>query len=97
MSYKTAMFALALAVACALVVVAQLSPWVLIAVLGSAALLCTVGAFRSAQIKVDRILLEELEPADDQVGAPVEITSRASRTPVSGLAAEPARHLPQAS
>jgi hypothetical protein len=83
--YKTGRFALALAVACALVVVAHLSLRVLVAILVATALVRAAAALRREQHKLVRILAEELDPADHQIEAPVEITSRASRPSVSRL------------
>ena len=97
MSYKAALLSLALVGACALAVEAQLSPWVLVALLGCAALLCAAAAFRREQRKVDRILFEELDRVDDQIGAPVEITNRTSSPSVSSLSVQHIRHLPKAS
>lgn len=82
---KTGKFALPLAVACALVVVAHLSTRVLVAILVATALVRAAAAFRREQLNLARILAEELDPADDQVTAPIEMASRASRPSVSRL------------
>jgi hypothetical protein len=95
--YKAALLLLALVATCALAVVAQLSPWVLVAVLGCAALLSAAAAFRREQRKVDRILFEELYRVDDQIGTSVDITNNTSGTPVSSLTVQPDRQLPRAS
>jgi hypothetical protein len=94
--YKTGKFALPLAVACALVVVAHLSLRVLVAVLVATALVRAAAALRREQHTLDRILTEELDPADDQIEAPVEIASRTSRPSVSRLV-HPTRRLHRAS
>jgi hypothetical protein len=88
------MFALALAAAGAVVLLVDLSPWVMVGVLGAAALVRGVAALRREQHTLDRILLEELGPSDDEIGAPAEVTRRrsASRLPLSA-----GRHLHRAS
>jgi hypothetical protein len=75
LSYRTGLLALTLAAACGLVVFGHLSPPVLFALLGSAAIIRAAATFRREQDKVDRILSEELDLPDDQTGAPVEITA----------------------
>ena len=97
MSYKAALLLLAPVAACAVAVEARLSPWVLVALVGCAALLCAAAAFRREQRKVDRILFEELSQVDDQIHTPVEITKRTSLPSDSTLNVEDTRHLPKAS
>jgi hypothetical protein len=96
LSSKTGMFALALALAAtgAVVLLVDLSPWVMVGVLGVAALVRGAAAFRREQQTLDRILLEELGPCDDEIGAPVEINRH--RSP-SRLPFNAGRHLHRAS
>jgi hypothetical protein len=97
LSYKAWLLALGPLVACVLAVFAGLSSWVLVGVLGSVALVRVAAAFRRESHKLDRILLEELGPADDRIRATVEINHQVSRASASRLSVHPTHRLPQAS
>jgi hypothetical protein len=97
LSYKAWLLALGPLVACAVAVFAGLSPWVLVGVLGCVAVVRGAAAFRRELHKLDRILLEELGPADDRIRSTAEVTNKVSRASVSRLSVQPAHRLPRAS